>query len=350
MRKKVVAIIIGMLLFAVILVPISTVSETIGRDDVLKWAQPPDETENGIDVRMDRSDGVERILADDFLCNKTGPIEIVVLWGAWGFNEPGDIEKFHLSIHSNIRAEDNPYGYSMPGGLLWESDVVEFDEVLDFTVTEGEWWFDPYHGVVIPPESASDVYKYTLYIHDEPFIQQGTEDDPIIYWLDVWVETTWGEFGWKCAEEHWEDAAVFNVTEEPGWINLEYPLPHPAHGQPIDLAFEIYTFEEPPVIFEPKIPDRFHILEIEAAILNLGDHTYHNISWSMSIDGGIWLPSSSVATNGTIGTIDPNQEALITSPKMIGFGSIEITIKVANEEPVTFNGFIFLFFIFTFSQ
>ena len=78
----------------------------------VKWEQPPDKTNNGIDIRCDRRDGVPRILADDFNCVATGPITKVTLWGSWRNDIKGQITKIHLSIHSNDPC--GPMGFSEP--------------------------------------------------------------------------------------------------------------------------------------------------------------------------------------------------------------------------------------------
>ena len=88
--------------------------------DQIKWEQPPDETETGIDIRCDRNDQIPRMLADDFECTKTGPITDIHFWGSWLGDMKGKIDKIHLAIHGDIPASKNPTGYSMPDdNILW---------------------------------------------------------------------------------------------------------------------------------------------------------------------------------------------------------------------------------------
>ena len=69
-----------------------------------KWIQPPDLSTNGIDIRMDRSDGFPRLLADDFLCTTTGPITGVQFWGSWNNDNIGYLIAIRLSILEYITA------------------------------------------------------------------------------------------------------------------------------------------------------------------------------------------------------------------------------------------------------
>ncbi len=68
----------------------------------VKWEQQPDTTQYegegvGMNIRCDRSDGTNRVLADDFLCTTTGPIHKVRLWGSWHNDVRCRINKIHLT-------------------------------------------------------------------------------------------------------------------------------------------------------------------------------------------------------------------------------------------------------------
>ena len=52
-------------------------------NDSVKWKQPPDETPAGMDIRIDRDQDIDRVVADDFECTTTGPITDVHFWGSW---------------------------------------------------------------------------------------------------------------------------------------------------------------------------------------------------------------------------------------------------------------------------
>ena len=222
----------------------------------VKWEQPPDETYNGIDIRCDRDDGFNRVLADDFNCTRTGPITNVTFWGSWRSDDKGTIQKIHLSIHS-----DDPIGpggsdpqneYSKPDILLWERDfyAADFNETL-YKYDEPEWFWDPTAGDPPPTESEHyGIWQYDISIDDSnQFVQQGDPCNPIIYWLDIWVELDQNipgtQFGWKTSSVHWNDDAVFQDTAGM-WQELRYPPGHPYNPDSIDMSFKIITSEQEP--------------------------------------------------------------------------------------------------------
>jgi hypothetical protein len=222
----------------------------------IKWIQEPDLTPTGIDIRLDRNDGIPRIMADDFLCTTTGLVTDVHLWGSWKYDEKGEIRKIHLSIHS-----DDPVGpggsdpdnnYSMPDVLLWEKDFTraDFNETLFYTLPnqEYEWWWDIENGDILS-NGDTQVWKYDIYIDPaDAFRQEGDPCDPIVYWLDVYVETDdinypGSEFGWKTSLKHWNDDAVYADVPLPpfNWQELRYPFGHEYETESIDMAFAITT-------------------------------------------------------------------------------------------------------------
>jgi hypothetical protein len=214
----------------------------------VKWLQPPDKTRNGIDIRIDRHDQIPRIIADDFLCTQTGPITDVHFWGSWKGDRKGMIYGIHLSIHKDIPVDPtNPY--SRPGELLWEKDFSqnEFTETLVADLApEYEWWWDVYSAVAqADPNGDQKIYRYDIDINpSDAFVQEGNPGDPQIYWLDIYVLTEFGEFGWKTSSEHWNDDAVFGYAlpgTPPSWRELVYPSDHPYRGKSIDMAFAITT-------------------------------------------------------------------------------------------------------------
>jgi len=267
-----------------------------------KWEQLPDTHDTGVDI-MACPDFAQsnRTLADDFVCNTTGPITDVHLWGSWVNDTKGTITKIHLSIHADIPANITP---SHPGELLWQRDFYpgDFTEKLYINNTQYEWWWDPYtntvyqHGdhtiwqldVIIPPKNA--------------FIQNGTAQNPVIYWLDVYVEATGGRFGWKTSWQHWnDDAVMYTPGNNPPWHELCYPIGHPYANQSIDMAFQITTSPHEccfgitwPTYGQTVIATRFQMLLNE-----LCDENHTNVSWSITItNNGLgpircippWLP------------------------------------------------------------
>ncbi len=236
--------------------------------DYAKWVQLPDlrdpiagETPAGVDV----STYPDTILADDFLCTSTDPITGVHIWGSWIDDvlpmkeiwvddpaggppiidfllDPASLS-FRLSIHSDIPV-DAAQGieYSRPGELLWEQifDPGQFTVRPYGDVPQG--WYDPATGEYLP-DNHTGVWQYNFDIdHEEAFIQQGTDTEPIVYWLDVETlihdEFEEAEFGWKTSIQHWNDDGVYSDGEG-GWNELIYPDGHPQEGESIDLAFVI---------------------------------------------------------------------------------------------------------------
>ncbi len=230
----------------------------ICEDKVQKWEQPPDLTPTGIDMyAMDDMFVGTYVLADDFLCRVTGPITEIHVWGSWYHDElpsapPWNVG-FTLSIHSDIPAGPAP---SMPGELL----CLYHFEAADFEVRE--WPVIGEEGFMIPPfgpldyEAGADsrCFEYIFQLPDEECVQRGTEQEPVIYWLDVQAHTqmqpAFAYFGWKTThlELGWNDAAVFAQGHEPilepAWQMLIYPDQHPWRTMPINLAFSIYSIPE----------------------------------------------------------------------------------------------------------
>ncbi|MCY2953455.1 MAG: GEVED domain-containing protein [Planctomycetota bacterium] len=206
-----------------------------------KWVQWPDVTQNGIDIFA----GGNQVLADDFQCTSTSLLTDVHLWGSWLKDARGKINKVHLSIHS-----DDPAG---PGGPLWERDFASTEVVESLYLTEpapGEYWWDPSTGELI---TGADRQIWQLDISIKPDVawkQLGTTSQPIIYWLDVRVETLEGQWGWKTRRwpDHYQDDAVFGVIPGANWKEMRYPRGHPyfdSTQRSIDMAYAL-TFQEAP--------------------------------------------------------------------------------------------------------
>jgi hypothetical protein len=215
-----------------------------------KWVQYPDLNPTGMDVNACEP---YYLLADDFLCTKTGPITDIHIWGSWYHDVlPEGLPTavgFTLSIHEDIPESLSQTGYSMPGDILWIEDFTpgEFGvQVWADSLTEG--WLEPPD--VYEPFGDSVCWQYNFFIDDSlAFIQQGTEEQPVVYWLDVQAHPldTQAWFGWKTSRDHWNDDAVWGTGPEPyygSWFELTYPDGHPYYPESIDLAFVITGEEE----------------------------------------------------------------------------------------------------------
>ncbi len=220
-----------------------------------KWLQLPDVTPHGIDIRVDSNEGL-RIIADDFECTSTDKITDVHFWGSWRQDKKYDILRIHLSIYDDDPATKiNPY--SKPNNLLWQKDFHkgEFKEKLYYEVRKpGEWWLDPVKNII--KEGADrQIWKIDIDINpDEAFMQQGTPENPKIYWLAIRVDTNDGQFGWKTRRwpDHFMDDAVWDVGSELPrlWKELRYPKKHPYYDierNSIDMAFQLTFTQDPGV-------------------------------------------------------------------------------------------------------
>ena len=212
-----------------------------------KWIQKPDLNPTGIDVCA----SAPYILADDFPCTVTGPITDIHVWGSWLHDilpgdptAPGDPNKvtFVLSIHEDIPA--GPTGeFSHPGRVLWHRMFHPGQFMAhEYQGNIQEGWMDP--PSEYQPDGDHVCWQYDFYIDEEPFIQRGTIEKPIVYWLDVQAmpQGQQAKFGWKTSLDHWNDDAVWGMGEEPfagPWSPLEYPPNHEFGGRSIDLAFAI---------------------------------------------------------------------------------------------------------------
>jgi len=254
--------------------------------DAKTWCQPPDLTPQGIDIRVDNSDGKARALADDFGCKTPGQLTHIRLWGSWKADHKGQIKKIHVAIQpddpAGLEGADKKNLFSKPGPeTLWEKEFLpgQFEETLHHVVGDkGEWWWDPLSDKA-EPGGDTQVWQIDMKVESkDAFKQEGTAAKPLIYWLVVRVETADGEFGWKTRQwpEHFMDDAVSNVApaSPATWNELRYPPEHPYYDSErnsIDLAFCLMfsTETSPPTIMPgaittcPPVATRCRIIETE---------------------------------------------------------------------------------------
>lgn len=191
----------------------------VGDPYKMHYPQLPDP--NGVDVCV-----THYTVADDFQCTQTGPISDVHFWGSWKDDIIGQVQSIHLSIHSNIPT--GPDGYSIPGGLLWQWDTNDFN-VRPVDPPSSQGWLCPPYSLNTIWNNHQQYFQYNIPFIPTPFIQQQGQ----IYWLDIRVTVTGGEFGWKTSVNHFMDAAtVWNTDlQEPKWVKVDC-------GQ-YDMAFVI---------------------------------------------------------------------------------------------------------------
>ncbi|MCK4348884.1 MAG: VWA domain-containing protein, partial [Thermoplasmatales archaeon] len=246
---------------------------------VTKWIRTPDLSPNGLDV--DATAPINpQILADDFICEMTGPITDIHIWGSWLYDylpggeypmgDPSAVT-FTLSIHADIPDPDGEGpDYSMPADPpLWMRTFGPgefFVELFAEGLTEG--YYNPCTCEYIP-FADTICWKYDFYIDPcEAFIQEECN----IYWLNVQAQPMDPEarFGWKTSVDHWNDDAVYAVGIEGDhdpWFELIYPPTHQLEGLSIDLAFELTTTTcedtTPPIITKTH-PEEGYLYDADA--------------------------------------------------------------------------------------
>ncbi|MGD9874493.1 MAG: GEVED domain-containing protein [Kiritimatiellia bacterium] len=205
----------------------------------VKWLQPPDLTTTGVDV-----DNTSVRLADDFLCNQTGPLTDFHIWTSFsGDVFPEDLTSlsFTLYLYADVPAGvDLPYSH--PGEELWAQTFAAGTYHAGL-VSSGitEWWFDPVLGTWTFP-GDSMVFQYDFLIpEEEAFVQtNGT-----IYWLGVkFDEADPGgyQLGWKSSQAQWNDDACW--YDGAIWQELRYGDGHELAPDSMDLAFAVTGIEK----------------------------------------------------------------------------------------------------------
>jgi hypothetical protein len=202
-----------------------------------------------------------KVLADDFPCTVTGPITDIHIWGSWLNDKPNPNTTFHLSIHADVPANTATGMYSYPGAVLWQQDFTpgNYQARIYPYPSLPELFYDPNQNAIIGQDTQVWQYNFTNILN--PFVQQGTAANRLVYWLDVQAVVPGTEvFGWKTADPklspHFNDDAVFADTTLPlsmggtlygpapapvFWHDMVYPAGHPYAGQSIDQAFAITT-------------------------------------------------------------------------------------------------------------
>ncbi len=199
--------------------------------DFYKWVQRPDP--DGWDVHFTTE---PHILADDFLCTQTMRITDIHFWYSWSEDYVGDITKVHASIHADIPDPDGAGPlFSMPGDELWSKDFIPGVDNVTFRPdgTGDQGFYSPRDDSFTPHDHLG-IWQANIFIDPaDAFEQLGTPDKPIVYWLDLYVETDLGLAGWKTSLDHWNDDAVY--WDEGKWNELI----DPETGESLDLAFVI---------------------------------------------------------------------------------------------------------------
>jgi hypothetical protein len=208
-----------------------------------KWVQYPDQSVNGIDILMSKP----LMLADDFLCTNTGPVTDIHLWASW-LQDMAYPVPVTLGIWTDVPTNPPVEPYSHPGQLIWSETFTPAQmQVRPWFTNQppGEWFWDPRQQQ--PLEHDTIIWQYNFY-PTNPFVQEGTPKNPVVYWLSVTVNLADRQVGWKTSTNHWNDDSVWVETDAEGhpllpWKEIRDPF-EPATS--LDLAFALTTKAEQP--------------------------------------------------------------------------------------------------------
>ena len=192
----------------------------------MHYPQLPDP--EGIDVSF-RS---PEVLADDWMCSWTGPVNDIHFWFSSLNDNQFDINTVSIGIYSDI-PQDPTNPYSRPGALLWQRDFAG-DEVTWRMAGQGDQgWYVPENGFY-EPHNHQNYYQMNIQDIVDPFVQNYGE----IYWLAVSVSADTA-LGWKTSiSAQFNDTSVWGILPTPSWE----PVYDPRAGfvvTPLDLAFVI---------------------------------------------------------------------------------------------------------------
>ena len=223
-----------------------------------KWHQEPDTSANG--VGMDATADTPKtwpaqILADDYECTLSGPVTQIDLWGCYHLDtlpggDPNNVQ-FTLSIRADVPAPSRT-GYSMPGKVLWRKTFKKGQFTVLRTTRQRQSFFGPCSAEYITSSHARN-YKYTFTIDpDQAFVQTGSQEKPVTYWLCVQASVTQSagsvvRFGWETSTSVWNDDAVWAQAQEPfsgTWQKLTYPAFHPRAREHTAMAFAVLTSDQ----------------------------------------------------------------------------------------------------------
>lgn len=185
------------------------------------------------------------LLADDWLCTRSGYVTEIHFWGSWRDDQVGNLEAFLLAIYSDQSADDpdNPFDYSHPHEKIWPDFAADFVEVTVYETEpmppSSQGWYDPLTGEIISGDH-SDYFQYSIYLQDIlPEEQWFQQEEGTIYWLVLYPRLVppYRMWGWKSSLNHWNDDAVWgNPLLGIDWEELYEPLDF---LQSLDLAFMI---------------------------------------------------------------------------------------------------------------
>ncbi len=222
----------------------------------MQYPQMPDD--EGWDVM---SAGIT-LVADDWLCTRSGWLREIQFWGSWigGVEQPPD--EFCAVIYANVPEDQSPSGYATPGEILWAFWLYPGDyTILPVFTDSEEGWYDPVYDTFI--EHDHDLYfRYTACLDSTDWFWQ---EEGTIYWLGINAVTGNTDWGVRSSVSHWNANAVWFENQEEQWYELYAP---PDFTQPLSMSFVVNDGTTGEYVVE------------------LGDS---DASGSIDIDDAVWL-------------------------------------------------------------
>ncbi|MDD5140028.1 MAG: hypothetical protein PHY43_07200 [Verrucomicrobiales bacterium] len=204
----------------------------------------------GMDVKDSRQ-GI--VLADDFFCTSAGPITDIHLWGSWLNDVHGLVTNFWIGIYSDVPKVIGPVGQvisnSHPGTLLWWTNFPAGQYAETIINQPGpEYFYNPTNNQIVGGDTQA---WYYCFYPANPFVQQGSANNPTNYWLAVHAQLsgqTTDLFGWKNSTNKYNDTAVWGTVDASGFPSGNWQsMTNPITQQQMDLAFKLTTPTNPPV-------------------------------------------------------------------------------------------------------
>ncbi len=245
----------GKLLLAAALLSVATLparADWPSATNATKWVQYPDLSPSGYDVQIRQP----LVLASDFLCTNTAPVTDIHIWASYlNNNVPNTTNLFlTVAIWSNVPPVPPFTNYNQPGALLWYQTFNYTQYLVRLWVTNTlETFWNPSQGTnVLGTDNA--IFQYNFY-PTNPFVQTGTPNTPITYWLSV-SATLAGlpltNIGWKTTTNFYGGSSLYAFQGGPqntniltAWNQLANPI---NTNLLLDLSFALTTTNPPGVI------------------------------------------------------------------------------------------------------
>ena len=204
-----------------------------------KWLQLPN-VQNGLDVKATIAD----VLADDFLCTAAGTITNIQIWTLWLGDTVDSNATFTLGIWSDVPSASiaRTVGFAIRARCSGAPPLPPAATVLPSLPVATSLFYDPNAsppGGIIGTDTKVWLYDFNP---PQPFCQQGSPNNPVVYWLSMTVQTANGNAlaGWKTSITNWNDDAVHGhltatATALGDWVDMH----DPRTGSSIDLSFLI---------------------------------------------------------------------------------------------------------------